>query len=115
SELPLSAAATLQALAGTYVFFTHALFFTHGGLDPQTQDPVLDFLNHAPTPPTVTWVDFSQRPLFRGLAMRPEQRVWEHRLLAVPQPEWPALQRHLAGVSAIDRTQRQFWLSQMQL
>lgn len=100
-EEAYSAAASLSDLAEDYAFFTHALLFTHGGLDV---DPVQDFINEHPGEVGVFQLNFP-RPIFSGLeqpAIRDSS--WNYALIGCPKEndQWRKLYDHIRGVGILD-------------
>jgi hypothetical protein len=105
--------ATLAALSEQYTFFTHGLFFTHGGMTHGLHDPVQDFVNtyKRPIQPLILDLD---RAIFAHMGNSTSQAVWNHRLIGVENDVWPELQAALAGVATVDRARQLYWQATMQ-
>jgi len=98
----ISQVATLADLAEDNVLYTHATFFTIGGLDV---DPVQVYFaeNKLPSNRRPFMLE-TDKPLFGNL---PDP--WANLIFAVEKDIWPELAQALDIVSVIDRSSNTYW------
>lgn len=100
----------LADLDRDYVFFTHALLFTHCRAD---LDPVEEWMLRTGNEGAVFALQY-EKPLFAGLRFRQlpgeppaaEPDVYDHVLLGCERPLWPQLYMHLNALQVVDRGRR---------
>lgn len=108
-----SSSATMRDLGRYYTFFTHGLFFTHGGMSPGSEDPLQDWVNRDDVATEPLILDFSI-PIFAGMGSDVTALTWSQRLLGVEREFWPYLRATLAGVAAVDRKRQRYWQATLQ-
>lgn len=101
----VSQAASLKDLEEEYVFFTHAILFTHADFD---RDPVYDFVTSASAnlagdcPPFhITFPN----AVFQGLDLDGDP-AWNFRVIAAPRSYWPRLDSWLGSLTGVDRDKK---------
>ncbi len=104
AKAKIAAARSLTELEGDFVFFTHGLLFTRGGMDC---DVVQEFINGRPRETLVSVLDLDD-PLFNGMDGR-VSGAWDRRLLLVEKEVWPDLLRAVGSTGILDRQEGTFY------
>lgn len=109
AKLRYSAAASLADLAKDYAIFTHAAFFTWGGMDI---DPLQDLIARHPSSDCLAFDLVFKAKLFTGLVRRSDPHVLRqhaHKLLCMPLEHWKDIGPSLGAVTAVERARKRFF------